>query len=110
MPNDAVEAARAAKGRSSGARRDHCAITARAPLRDEIHARPRRGWSPEEIDGSLQADFLDTPAMLTSHESIYRYVYIVARGALKRELVACPRRHHAGAASTRLKGNCATWC
>ena len=32
--------------------------------------------------------------MHTSHESIYRYVYIVARGELQRELAACLRRHH----------------
>ena len=32
--------------------------------------------------------------MHTSHESIYRYVYVVARGELQRELAACLRRHH----------------
>ena len=32
--------------------------------------------------------------MHTSHESIYRSVYIVARGELQRELAACLRGHH----------------
>ena len=32
--------------------------------------------------------------MQTWHESIYLYVYVVARGARKRELVARLRRHH----------------
>jgi hypothetical protein len=32
--------------------------------------------------------------MRTSHESIYRYVYVVARRARKRELAAWLRRHH----------------
>ncbi len=31
--------------------------------------------------------------MHPSHESIYRYVYVVARGARQRELAACLRRH-----------------
>ncbi len=32
--------------------------------------------------------------MHTSHGSIYRYVYVVARGELKRELIGRLRRHH----------------
>jgi IS30 family transposase len=55
----------------------------------------RRGWTPEEIARTLRQEHPADPAMHTSHESIYRYVYVVARGALKRELVACLRRHHA---------------
>ena len=90
----AAVAHRAAQSRRGTARRGDCAITARPPLRDEVHARLRRGWSPEEIAGSLRRDYPAFPWMHTSHESIYRYVYVVARGTLQRELAACLRRHH----------------
>lgn len=91
----AEAADRLARVRRAGARRGRCRIDEHSPLRAEVHARLRRGWSPEEVAGSLWRDHPDLPAMHTSHESIYRYVYIVARGELKRELVACLRRHHA---------------
>ena len=90
----AISAHQAARSRQGAARRGFCAVTAHPMLEAEVHARLRRGWSPEEIAGSLRSDFPDQPAMHTSHESLYRYVYIVARGALQCELVACLRRHH----------------
>ena len=90
----AANAHQAAQGRSGSARRDDCAIAEHPPLRDEVHARLQRGWSPEEIAGSLKRDYPDLARMHTSHESIYRYVYVVARGQLQRELAACLRRHH----------------
>ena len=90
----ATEAHRAAQGRRGAARRGDCAIAEHPPLRAEVHERLHRGWSPEEIAGSLKRDHPDLPLMHTSHESIYRYVYIVARGELQRELAACLRRHH----------------
>lgn len=90
----AAAAHQAALGRRGAARRGHCAIAGHAPLRDDVHAQLRRGWSPEEIAGNLKTGHPDLPRMHTSHESIYRYVYIVARGELKRDLVACLRRHH----------------
>jgi transposase, IS30 family len=85
---------RGARARRSAARYGRCHIEEHPPLRAEVHVRLRRGWSPEEVAGSLWRDNPDLPAMHTSHESIYRYVYVVARGELKRELVACLRRHH----------------
>jgi len=90
----AAVAHRAAQGRRGAARRGDCAIDEHPPLRAEVHERLHRGWSPEEIAGSLKIDHPDLPLMHTSHESIYRYVYVVARGALQRELAACLRRHH----------------
>lgn len=89
----AAEAHRAALGRRGTARRGDCAIAEHPPLRAEVHERLQRGWSPEEIAGSLKRDHPDSPLMHTSHESIYRYVYVVARGELQRELAACLRRH-----------------
>ena len=84
----------ASVARRGSAQRGRCAIDEHPPLRDEVHAQLRRGWSPEEIAGILRRTHPDLVRMHTSHESIYRYVYIVARGELKRELVACLRRHH----------------
>ena len=107
MTYRATAAQKAAGQRAGAARRGRCAIKEHPVLREEVHARFRRGWSPEEIAGSLQDDYPDNPAMHTSHESIYRYVYIVARGELKRELVACLRRHH-GRRRPRRRGVAAT--
>jgi transposase, IS30 family len=91
---EAVKAEAEAKGRQGSGRRGRCAIAEHPPLRDEVHARLRRGWSPEEIAGSLKLEYPQLKAMQTSHESIYRYVYVVARGELRRELVKCLRRSH----------------
>jgi IS30 family transposase len=72
---------RRARARRAAARHGRCHIEEHPPLRAEVHARLRRGWSPEEVAGSLWRDHPDLPAMHTSHESIYRYVYVVARGS-----------------------------
>lgn len=91
---EATRANEAASARKGTARRGRCAIAEHPPLRDEVHERLRRGWSPEEIAGKLKLEYPELPSMHTSHESIYRYVYIVARGELQRELAKCLRRSH----------------
>jgi hypothetical protein len=103
----AAAAHAASVARRGRARRGRCAIAEHPPLRDEVHAQLRRGWSPEEIAGILRRRHPALVRMHTSHESIYRYVYIVARGELKRELVACLRRHH-GRRKPRRRGVAAT--
>ena len=48
-----------------------------------------RGWSPGQIAGRLRVDFPDDESMRVSHEAIYQSLYVMGRGALRRELTAC---------------------
>jgi IS30 family transposase len=49
-------------------------------------------WSPEQIAGWLKHTYPDDENDQVSHETIYRSLYIQARGALKKELVQHLRR------------------
>ena len=50
----------------------------------------RRG-APEQIANRLPTEFPDDESMRISHEAIYQALYVQARGALNRQLVACVR-------------------
>lgn len=52
-------------------------------------------WSPQQIAGWLRTSFPHDASMQVSHETIYRSLYIQARGVLKKELVAHLRKRHA---------------
>ena len=45
-------------------------------------------WSPEQIAGWLKLGFPDDKSMRVSHETIYRSLFIQARGVLKKELLS----------------------
>ena len=49
-------------------------------------------WSPRQIAGWLKRRFPDDENYQVSHETIYRSLFIQARGALKKELLAHLRR------------------
>lgn len=48
----------------------------------------KEDWSPQQISGWLKREYPDDEAMYISHETIYRTLFVQARGALKRELLA----------------------
>ncbi|MFP0199106.1 IS30 family transposase [Pseudomonas sp. PHC1] len=48
-------------------------------------------WSPEQIAGWLKRKYPDDLTMQISHETLYRCLFIQARGVLKKELVAVLR-------------------
>jgi IS30 family transposase len=52
-------------------------------------------WSPEQIAGWLKRRFPDDANYQVSHETIYRSLFIQARGALKKELLQHLRRTRA---------------
>jgi len=52
-------------------------------------------WSPEQIAGWLKLTYPDDENYHVSHETIYRSLYIQARGALKKELLQHLRRTRA---------------
>ena len=49
-------------------------------------------WAPEQIAGWLQHTYPDDERYQVSHETIYRSLFIQARGALKKELLGHLRR------------------
>lgn len=52
----------------------------------------RLQWSPQQIAGWLAREFGDDESMRVSHETIYRSLFIQARGVLKKQLTAHLRR------------------
>jgi len=51
-------------------------------------------WTPEQIAKRLQNVYPDDMDMRISHESIYKYVYVLPRSTLKRKLVSSLRQRH----------------
>jgi len=60
-------------------------------LLDEVTARLRQLWSPQEIAQRLRLDYPDDPEMRVSHETIYQSLFVQGRGELRRELARCLR-------------------
>jgi IS30 family transposase len=47
----------------------------------------KEDWAPQQIAGWLKSEYPDRPELWVSHETIYRSLFVQARGALKRELI-----------------------
>src|SRR5690349_6612471 len=75
-------------------------------VRELVIEKLQRNWSARQISGYLIEQFPDDPSMRVSPETIYRSLFIQARGVLKKDLIKhlrsgrCTRR--AKAASARL--------
>jgi IS30 family transposase len=69
-----------------------CRLAQHPRLRQLVEQKLRADWAPQQIAQWLHATYPDDPAMHVSHETIYQSLYVQARGALKRALVAHLRR------------------
>lgn len=59
----------------------------RPQLREVVASKLSQDWSPEQIAGWLARNHKPQDGMYVSHETIYRSLFIQARGVLKKELV-----------------------
>jgi len=75
-----------------GRRPQVCKLLQNRALAHLVAHKLRLEWSPEQIAGWLQRAHPDDKALQVSHETIYRSLFIQARGALKKELMAHLRR------------------
>jgi IS30 family transposase len=72
-----------------------CKLVANRALADIVADKLQRQWSPEQISGWLKRSHPDDENFQVSHETIYRSLFIQARGALKKELLQHLRRTRA---------------
>ena len=69
-----------------------CKLVENRALAHIVAKKLKRLWSPEQIAGWLKHTYPDDENFQVSHETIYRSLYIQARGALKKELLQHLRR------------------
>jgi len=65
-----------------------CKLARHEELRQLVAARLSDNWSPEQIAGWLKHTYPDDEAHQVSHETIYRSLFVQARGVLKKDLQA----------------------
>ena len=86
--SDRYRAARSDQAAWDRARRPKlCKLACRPFLRRTVSIKLRRQWSPEQIAGWLKRTYSGELQNQVSHETIYRSLFIQARGVLKKELL-----------------------
>src|SRR6266513_4601983 len=64
-----------------------CKLTNNPGLRQAVAIKLRLNWSPEQIAGWLKRTHPEDEFYHVSHETIYRSLFVQARGVLKKELL-----------------------
>ena len=71
----------------SALRPKRCLLAVNRKLRNIVASKLILDRSPEQISGWLKAQYPEDESMRVSHETIYRSLFIQARGVLKKELM-----------------------
>ena len=71
----------------SALRPERCLLALHRRLRELVASKLILEWSPEQISGWLKTEYPKDKRMRVSHETIYRSLFIQARGVLKKELM-----------------------
>jgi IS30 family transposase len=64
-----------------------CLLATHVKLRMIVASKLILDWSPQQISGWLKIRYPKNESMRVSHETIYRSLFIQARGVLKKELI-----------------------
>lgn len=72
-----------------------CRLAQHRALAHVVASKLQLEWAPQQISGWLKRAYPDDEDYRVSHETIYRSLYIQARGALKQELLRHLRRSRA---------------
>jgi IS30 family transposase len=64
-----------------------CLLAIHVKLQEIVAGKLILDWSPEQISGWLKIQYPEDESMRVSHETIYRSLFIQARGVLKKELI-----------------------
>jgi IS30 family transposase len=91
----AYSASRRALATASSRRNGKSRLEKDEQLRGYVLGKLRQEWSPQEISERLKREYPLHVSMRISHEAIYRYIYVLPRGELKRTLVTALRQEHA---------------
>jgi IS30 family transposase len=72
-----------------------CKLAGSPPLRRIVARKLRLMWSPKQIAGWLKREYPGDETKQVSHETLYRSLFVQARGVLKKELQQYLRRQRA---------------
>src|SRR5450759_894387 len=64
-----------------------CLLAMQGKLQEIVASKLILDWSPEQISGWLKNQYPEDKSMRVSHETIYRSLFVQARGVLKKELI-----------------------
>jgi IS30 family transposase len=72
---------------NSALRPKRCLLALDVKLQEIVACKLMLDWSPEQVSGWLKSEYPGDERMRVSHETIYRSLFIQARGVLKKELI-----------------------
>jgi len=72
---------------NSALRPKRCLLALDVKLQKIVACKLMLDWSPEQVSGWLKSEYPGDERMRVSHETIYRSLFIQARGVLKKELI-----------------------
>ena len=72
----------------SACRPKQCRLAVNRALQMIVEQKLNDNWSPQQISGWLKVKYVNDEPMRVSHETIYKSLFVQARGVLRKELIA----------------------